>query len=142
VKIVLGSDHGGYELKEAVRQKLVHGGHEVTDAGCFSTESVDYPDVAEQVVENLLNGKSQRGILICGTGIGMSIAANRHRRIRAANCCDEYTVKMSREHNDANILCLGARVLETEKALRMVGVWLETEFTGGRHQRRIAKFSE
>lgn len=142
MKIVLGSDHGGYELKEAVRQKLVHGGHEVTDAGCFSTESVDYPDVAEQVVENLLNGKSQRGILICGTGIGMSIAANRHRRIRAANCCDEYTVKMSREHNDANILCLGARVLETEKALRMVGVWLETEFTGGRHQRRIAKFSE
>lgn len=142
MKIVLGSDHGGYELKEAVRQKLVHGGHEVTDVGCFSTQSVDYPDVAEQVVAHVLNDKSQRGILICGTGIGMSIAANRHRRIRAANCCDEYTVKMSREHNDANILCLGARVLKTEKALRMVGVWLEAEFTGGRHQQRIAKFSE
>lgn len=142
MKIVLGSDHGGYELKEAVNEKLAHSGHDVTDVGCFSTDSVDYPDFAEQAVENILGGNSERGILICGTGIGMSIAANRHRRIRAANCCDEYTVKMSREHNDANILCLGARVLDREEALRMVDVWLETEFTGGRHQKRIAKFSE
>ena len=142
MKIVLGSDHGGYELKEAVREHLVHSGHDVTDVGCFSAESVDYPDFAEQAVENILSGKSHLGILICGTGIGMSIAANRHRRIRAANCCDEYTVKMSREHNNANILCLGARVLEREDALRMVSIWLNTEFTGGRHQKRIAKFSE
>lgn len=142
MKIVLGSDHGGFELKEAVMEKLRNSGHDVADVGCFSTDSVDYPDFAEQAVQSILDGKSQLGILICGTGIGMSIAANRHRRIRAANCCDEYTVKMSREHNDANILCLGARVLETEEALRLVSVWLETEFTGGRHQKRIAKFSE
>lgn len=142
MKIVLGSDHGGFELKEAVREKLCNSDHDVTDVGCFSTDSVDYPDFAEQAVQSILDGKSQMGILICGTGIGMSIAANRHRRIRAANCFDEYTVKMSREHNDANILCLGARVLEAEEALRLVSVWLETEFTGGRHQKRIAKFSE
>lgn len=142
MKIVLGSDHGGYELKEAVKEHLAHGSHDVTDVGCFSTESVDYPDFAEQAVKSILSGNSDLGILICGTGIGMSIAANRHRRIRAANCCDEYTVKMSREHNNANILCLGARVLEREDALRLVNVWLDTEFTGGRHQKRIAKFSE
>ena len=142
MKIVLGSDHGGFELKEAVREKLHNNGHDVTDVGCFSTDSVDYPDFAEKAVENILTGNSQMGILICGTGIGMSIAANRHRRIRAANCCDEYTVKMSREHNDANILCLGARVLEKQEALKLVSIWLETEFTAGRHQKRIAKFSE
>jgi ribose 5-phosphate isomerase B len=142
VKIALGADHGGYELKETVKQRLLQTGHEVVDVGCFSTESVDYPDFAEKAVENILNGECRQGILICGTGIGMSIAANRHRRIRAANCSDVFSTKMSREHNDANVLCLGARILDTENALEIVTVWLAAEFAGGRHQRRIAKFSE
>jgi ribose 5-phosphate isomerase B len=142
VKIALGADHGGYELKETVKQRLLQTGHEVVDVGCFSTESVDYPDFAEKAVENILNGECRQGILICGTGIGMSIAANRHRRIRAANCSDVFSTKMSREHNDANVLCLGARILDTENAIEIVTVWLAAEFAGGRHQRRIAKFSE
>lgn len=142
MKIALGADHGGYELKETVKQRLLQTGHEVVDVGCFSTESVDYPDFAEKAVENILNGECRQGILICGTGIGMSIAANRHRRIRAANCSDVFSTKMSREHNDANVLCLGARILDTENAIEIVTVWLAAEFAGGRHQRRIAKFSE
>lgn len=142
MKIVLAADHGGFELKEAVRELLMDCGHDVSDLGCFSKESVDYPDFAELAVQTILSGNSQMGILICGTGIGMSIAANRHRRIRAANCHNEYTVKMSREHNDANVLCLGARVLARDEALRLVSIWLETAFAGGRHQQRIAKFSE
>jgi ribose 5-phosphate isomerase B len=142
VKIALGADHGGYELKEKVKKRLLQTGHEVVDVGCFSTESVDYPDFAEKAVENILNGECRQGILICGTGIGMSIAANRHRRIRAANCSDVFSTKMSREHNDANVLCLGARILDTENAIEIVTVWLAAEFAGGRHQRRIAKFSE
>ena len=142
MKIALGADHGGYELKEKVKKRLLQTGHKVVDVGCFSTESVDYPDFAEKAVENILNGECRQGILICGTGIGMSIAANRHRRIRAANCSDVFSTKMSREHNDANVLCLGARVLDTENAIEIVTVWLAAEFAGGRHQLRIAKFSE
>lgn len=141
MKIACGADHGGYELKEILREMLLQGGHDVVDVGCFSNDSVDYPDFADKVVETILKGECHQGILICGTGIGMSIAANRHRRIRAANCCDVYTAKMSREHNDANILCLGARALELDNVISMVNVWLETEFSGGRHQNRIAKFS-
>ncbi|MGW8194160.1 MAG: ribose 5-phosphate isomerase B [Desulforhopalus sp.] len=141
MQIVLGADHGGFDLKEAIREKLLFEGRDVSDVGCFSRESVDYPDFAEQVVRHIIDGECQRGILICGTGIGMSIAANRHFEIRAANCYDEYTAKMSREHNDSNILCVGARVLEKETALHIVDVWLQTEFAGGRHLRRISKFS-
>jgi len=142
VKIVLAADHGGFELKEVIRKDLAQAGYQVVDAGCYSTDSVDYPDYAEKAVERIVTGECQRGILICGTGIGMAIAANRHRSIRAANCFDIYTAKMSREHNNANMLCLGARVLGTEVAQEIVRIWLTTEFAGGRHALRIAKFSE
>jgi ribose 5-phosphate isomerase B len=142
MKIVLAADHGGFLLKESIKENLLQAGRDVFDVGCDSGDSVDYPDYAEKAVSSILAGDCQRGILVCGTGIGMSIAANRHRQIRAANCFDLHTAKLSREHNNANILCLGARVLDTDKALQMVTVWLETEFSGGRHQQRIAKFSE
>ncbi len=142
MKIVLAADHGGFELKEVIKKNLLQAEWDVVDVGCTSNDSVDYPDFAEKAVSSMLTGDCQRGILVCGTGIGMSIAANRHRQIRAANCFDIDTAKLSREHNNANILCLGARVLETDNAIRMVNVWLETDFTGGRHQKRVAKFSE
>ena len=142
VKIVLAADHGGYELKEAIRKDLALGGYQVVDVGCFSNDSVDYPDFVAKAVECIVAGECQMGVLVCGTGIGVSMAANRHRNIRAANCSNIYTAKMSREHNDANVLCLGARVLEPSDAIAMVRVWLTTEFTGGRHTTRIAKFSD
>lgn len=142
MRIVIASDHGGFELKETIKQAFLTSGHEFVDVGCTSVESVDYPDYAEKAVELIASERCQRGILICGTGIGMSIAANRHRFIRAAVCHDAYTTRMSREHNDANVLCLGARGMEPELALEIVGIWLATEFTGGRHLTRIAKFSQ
>lgn len=142
MKIVLAADHGGYELKEAIHQDLVQSGYQIVDVGCFSNDSVDYPDFVEKAVERIESGECQMGILVCGTGIGVSMAANRHRNIRAANCSNTYTAKMSREHNNANVLCLGARVLEPSAAMEMVRVWLATEFTGGRHLTRIAKFSD
>lgn len=141
VKIVVAADHGGFDLKAIICKSLLEVGREVIDIGCFSRESVDYPDFAEKAVLSIIDGECQMGILICGTGIGMSIAANRHRSIRAANCSNVYTAQMSREHNDANVLCLGARVLDPEIAVEMVRVWLAADFSGGRHQRRIAKFS-
>lgn len=141
MKIVLAADHGGFELKEIIKKSLLLAGREVMDAGCSSSDSVDYPDYAEKAVSSILAGDCQLGILICGTGIGMSIAANRHKEIRAANCFDLHTAILSKEHNNANILCLGARVLETDQAIQMVIAWLETEFSGGRHQKRVAKFS-
>jgi ribose 5-phosphate isomerase B len=142
MKIVLASDHGGFALKEIIKKSLLQAGREILDVGCHSADSVDYPDFADRAISSMLGGDCRRGILVCGTGIGMSIAANRHKSIRAANCFDVKTAKLSREHNDANILCLGARVLDTDNALQMVNTWLETEFSGGRHQMRIAKFSE
>lgn len=141
MKLALAADHGGYLLKEAIKSSLLAAGHEVDDVGCFSPESVDYPDFADKAVARVIDGRCESAILVCGTGIGMSIVANRHREIRAANCFDVYTAQMSREHNNANVLCLGARVLEEETAVEMVRVWLATPFAGGRHQRRIAKFS-
>jgi ribose 5-phosphate isomerase B len=142
VKIVLAADHGGFELKEIIKKSLLQAGREIVDVGCSSSASVDYPDYADKAVSSIITGDCERGILVCGTGIGMSIAANRHREIRAANCFDLQTTKLSREHNNANILCLGARVLKTDQAIQMVMAWLETEFSGGRHQKRVAKFSE
>lgn len=142
MKIVVAADHGGLELKELIKSSLVTFGYEVEDVGCFSKDSVDYPEFAEKAVSLILKNECQMGILICGTGIGMSIVANRYRSIRAANCSSVYTARMSREHNNANILCLGARVLEADTAVEMVRVWLETPFSGGRHQRRISKFSD
>ena len=141
MKIAVGSDHGGFEFKGMIIEFLREIGREVVDVGCFSTDSVDYPDFADKVCESVQNGTCERGILICGTGIGMSIAANRHRDIRAALCHEAYTARMSREHNNANVLCLGGRVLGPEIALDVVGTWVETEFAGGRHQRRLDKLS-
>jgi ribose 5-phosphate isomerase B len=142
VKIVIGSDHGGFELKEIISDALSQQDCSVIDVGCSSVDSVDYPDFSDRVVSYIVNGTCNKGILICGTGIGMSVAANRDRRIRAANVHNLFTARMSREHNNANILCLGARVLETDLALEIVSVWMDTEFSGGRHQTRIAKFSD
>lgn len=141
MKIALGSDHGGFALKSIVVKNLLLLGHEIEDVGCNSMESVDYPDYAHLVMSHITEGNCSCGILICGTGIGMSVAANRNPQIRAALCHDEYTARMSREHNDANILCLGARVIGEGVALELIKVWLATPFAGGRHQQRLAKLS-
>ena len=141
MNIVVGADHGGYILKDLIAKWLKEQGHNVVDVGCNSAESVDYPDYALKAVDEIIKGSSEFGILVCGTGIGMSIAANRHYGIRAANCFDENTAALSREHNNANMLCLGARVLDDDIALKMVKIFLDTAFGGGRHQTRIDKFS-
>ena len=141
MKIAVGSDHGGFELKELVVQFLGELGHEVESVGCHSLESVDYPDIAEKVCHQVQEGHCEGGILVCGTGIGVSIAANRHKEIRAALCHEAFTARMSREHNNSNVLCLGGRVIGPEIALDIVRTWVETEFAGGRHQRRLDMFS-
>jgi ribose 5-phosphate isomerase B len=141
MRIAVGSDHRGFEVKQQLLELLPALGHEAIDEGTNSQESVDYPDYAARVSRLVVAGQVDRGILICGTGIGMSIAANRHRDIRAALCHEAYTARMSREHNNANVLCLGGRVLGPEIALDIVGTWVETEFAGGRHQRRLDKLS-
>ncbi len=141
MKVVIGSDHGGYSLKEVILPLLKELGHEVIDVGCHNEESVDYPGYADLVCEKIDKGESDMGILICGTGIGMSMAANKHKGIRAALCSEHFTAQMSREHNDANVLCLGERVTGPGVAMEIVRTWLNTPFGGGRHQRRIALFS-
>ena len=138
MKIAIGSDHAGYELKEQVKGSLA-GLHEVTDVGTDSTDSVDYPDFALSVARLVAEGKVERGILLCGTGIGMSVAANKVRGIRAALAFDLYTAMQARRHLDANILVLGAGVTGRALALEIVTKWLETPFEGGRHARRIEK---
>lgn len=141
MKIAIGADHGGFQMKAQLKELIAEMGHEVVDVGCYSTESVDYPDFAAALSEKVAGGECPRGILICGTGIGMSIAVNREQRIRAALCHDEYTARLSREHNNANVLCLGARVLGPGVAEAIVQTWLTTDFDGGRHQLRIDKYS-
>lgn len=137
MNIAVGCDHGGFALKQVICTLLEEMGHQVNDVGCASEASVDYPEFADKVCMALHDGSSERGILICGTGIGMSMAANRHRHIRAALCHESLTARLSREHNDANVLCLGARVLGEAIALDIVKSWVSTEFAGGRHLRRI-----
>jgi ribose 5-phosphate isomerase B len=139
--IVLGSDHGGLELKEAIQTALVARGLEIVDYGTDNGDSVDYPDFAEKVASAVSRGESDLGILICGTGIGMSIVANKFPGVRAALAADEFMAKMAKEHNNANILVLGGRVLPTEKAVKMVNVWLDSSYEGGRHQRRLDKIT-
>jgi len=141
VKIVIGSDHGGFEMKGHVLAYLQAEGYDTEDVGCYSLDSVDYPEIADKVCAVVRRDLDTRGILICGTGIGMSMAANRHRDIRAALCHEAYTARMSREHNNANILCFGGRVLGVEVARDIVRAWLTASFAGGRHQRRIDMFS-
>ncbi|SHO51020.1 ribose 5-phosphate isomerase B [Desulfopila aestuarii] len=141
MKIAIGADHGGYEMKEQLKAVLVELGHEAVDVGCHSTASVDYPDFAAALSEQVVSGSCPFGILICGTGIGMSIAVNRDPKIRAALCHDEFTARLSREHNNANVLCLGARVTGPGLADAIVRTWLNAAFEGGRHQIRVSKYS-
>jgi len=140
LKVAIGCDHGGLDLKETVIAVLTELGHEVEDQGCNSSDSVDYPNFAKAVCTLVKDGKCQCGILVCGTGIGMSMAANRISGIRAALCHEMFSARMSREHNDANILCLGARVIGPGLAAETVRTWMTTDFAGGRHQRRIDMF--
>lgn len=141
MRIAVGSDHRGFELKERICTFLKSQGHDVTDVGASGDESVDYPDYAAVVAEQVGNGKLDRGILICGTGIGMAIAANKFPGVRAAPCNDEVTAEVSRRHNDLNILCLSADLLSPSMADRMVEVWVKTDFEGGRHARRLDKIT-
>ncbi len=140
--IALACDHGGYLLKEEIKKHLDTLGVPYEDYGTDSEASVDYPIYAKKVCEAITSGKSERGILVCGTGIGMSIAANKHKGIRAACCSDTFSARFTRMHNDANVLCLGARVLGTGLALDIVDLYLNTAFEGGRHQKRVAMLEE
>lgn len=142
MRIAVGADHRGFLLREKVLELLRQWGHEVLDVGTFSPEPTDYPDVAAAVCEKIVRGEAERGILVCGTGLGMCIAANKFRGVRAAPCHDDLTAEMSRRHNDANVLCLSADLLGEKLVQRMVGLWLTTPFEGGRHARRVAKIAE
>jgi ribose 5-phosphate isomerase B len=141
-RIALGADHAGFPVKEAIKKYLLEAGYPVEDLGTWSEESVDYPDYARRVAERVAHGEDRFGILVCGTGIGMSIAANKVEGIRAALAHDGNTARMAREHNDANVLTLGGRVVGDAKALEIVRDFLITQFAGGRHQRRIDKITE
>ena len=135
--ILIGSDHAGFPLKIFLKGYLERQGLSVVDVGCESKESCDYPDYAREVCRRIMHGEASRGILICGTGLGMCMAANRFPGIRAALCTTEFHAKMGRAHNDSNVLALGGRVTGEELALSILKTWLETGFEGGRHQRRI-----
>ena len=141
MKIALGSDHAGFELKEDLRDYLAELKIDALDLGVYSQEAVDYPEVAGEVAGKVSRGKVEKGLLICGAGIGMSIAANRFPGVRAALCHDSFTARVSREHNNANILVLGGRLIGKGLAREILEVWLETEFQGGRHQRRLDKIT-
>jgi ribose 5-phosphate isomerase B len=140
MKVAVGSDHRGLKLKEEVIRLVAGMGHEVQDCGTYDTQSVDYPDIARTVGQNVASGKFERGILICGTGIGMSIAANKVKGIRAALCCDALMAQRARLHNDANVLCLGAA--RTAGVSKIVRVFLTTGYEGGRHQQRLDKIEK
>jgi len=142
MKIALASDHAGYDLKQDVINYLKNEDVTIKDFGCYSRESVDYADFAEKAVKQVVSGEFDRAILICGTGIGMSMVANKFKGIRATLCCDGYMAEMSRLHNDSNCLTFGGRVLTPDKAVRIVEKWLKTEYEGGRHQRRLDKISK
>src|SRR4051812_16514266 len=139
MKIAIAADHAGFALKERLRAKLATEGHEVVDFGTASTESCDYPDYAQHVAREIAQGRADRGILVCSTGIGMAIAANKVDGVRAAPAQSEDEVRLTREHNDANVLTLGARYLDEEQAAALIRTFLNTEFSGGRHARRVAK---
>lgn len=142
MRIAIGSDHAGYDLKLMVRNYLMSYGCEVVDMGCDSEVSCDYPTFAHEVCSMILKNEAELGVLVCGTGIGMSMSANRYVGIRAALCANEYHARMSRAHNNSNVLCLGSRVIGSELALSILKAWLETEFEGGRHMRRVNLIDE
>lgn len=141
MKIALASDHAGFELKEAIARHLAGRGIVFTDFGPAAGITVDYVDLADAAVSSVVAGDHDRAILICGTGMGMAIVANKFRGIRATPCWSEYTAEVSRSHNNSNCLCLGGRVLTAEEAVRIVEVWLKTAFEGGRHERRLDKIA-
>ena len=142
MNIVIGSDHRGVEIKARLLPLLRSMGHEVLDIGAEGAESVDYPDYANEVAKRVGKGEMERGLLICGTGTGMCIAANKVRGVRAAACQDVLTAEMCRRHNDANVLCLSADLLGEDQMMQMIRIWLETAFEGGRHARRVDKIAK
>lgn len=142
VKIAIGSDHGGFRLKGVIIEHLKSKGFETKDFGTFDEQACDYPDIAYKVAENVSKGLYNKGILICGTGIGVSITANKVKGIRAALCGDVFSAKMARAHNDSNILCLGQRVITEDLALEILDEWLQSEFEGGRHKIRVEKIEK
>jgi ribose 5-phosphate isomerase B len=142
MKIAIGADHAGFVLKERLRSRLAEEGHEVIDFGATSTESCDYPDFAQGAARDVAQGHSDRGILVCHTGVGMAMAANKIAGVRAAQAVNAEAVRLTREHNDANILTLGAHFLDEAAAMDLVHIFLDTEFQGGRHSRRVAKIAQ
>jgi ribose 5-phosphate isomerase B len=142
MKIAIGADHAGFSLKEQLRRKLSGEGYEVVDFGTGSPESCDYPDFARAVGRDVAQGGSDRGILVCSTGIGMAMAANKVDGVRAAPAESDDEVKMTREHNDANVLTLGAKYMDENRAMELIDIFLKTEFAGGRHARRVAKIAQ
>jgi ribose 5-phosphate isomerase B len=142
MKIAIGADHAGFSLKEKLRQKLAEDGHEVVDFGTASDASCDYPDFAQPVSREVAQGRCDRGILVCSTGIGMAMAANKIDGVRAAPAQSLDEVKFTREHNDANVLTLGAKYLDQDRAIELIHIFLNTEFAGGRHARRVAKIAQ
>ena len=141
MKVSIGADHAGFELKEKIRKLLTGQGVEVVDEGTHSADSVDYPDYARKVAESVARNDAQRGILVCGSGIGMAMAANKVHGVRAAHVTSEQEARLSREHNDANVLTLGARFIDDATAQHIVQTFLDTRFDGGRHQRRVEKIA-
>ena len=139
MKIAIGCDHGALALKESVKKVLAELGAEVDDIGAFTEDSVDYPDIAEKVCEKVVSGAAERGVVLCGTGIGISMAANKIKGIRCALCSEAYSARMARAHNDANVLAFGGRVLGPELAGDIVRTFFSQEFEGGRHARRVGK---
>jgi ribose 5-phosphate isomerase B len=139
VKVLIASDHGGFDLKQVLARHARDAGYEVIDLGTDSAESVDYPDFAHRLAERLLAGDATLGVLVCGTGIGVSMAANRHHGVRAALCHDAFTAEMARRHNDANVLCMGGRTTGPGVATQMLDIFMSGGFEGGRHSRRVDK---
>jgi ribose 5-phosphate isomerase B len=141
MRLAIAADHAGFVLKERLRRRLEQDGHEVLDFGATSDQSCDYPDFAQAVGREVAQGRSDRGLLVCSTGVGMAIAANKVAGIRAAQAESDEEVRLTREHNDANILTLGAKFIDEERAMELIRIFLDTEFQGGRHSRRIAKIA-
>ena len=137
MKIAVGCDHGGLEHKNDIAEHLKERGFEVTDYGIYEQKSVDYPEIAQKLCDGIVNGDNELGILVCGTGIGMSIAANKVKGIRAAACSEHFSAKYTRLHNNSNVLCLGGRVIGVGTAIELADLFVDTQFEGGRHQRRI-----
>jgi len=142
MKVIIGSDHAGFAMKTQIKSLLENMGHSVEDVGCHSEESVDYPVYGKAVAAGVVSGEFPQGILVCGSGLGMSMIANRFVGVRAALCNDLYSAVLSRQHNDANLLVMGGRLIGVDLAGEIVSTWLETEFEGGRHQGRIAQLDD